>query len=105
MKNILRIVSYSLGGLGAGIAIIPFVPSVFTQIGAAIQQQQAATEAQLAKAAIERKEELKQFTFEAKKKTLDVATCNTNCSNLQSRQFQTRIICNYNYASARINCN
>ncbi|HLO51050.1 MAG TPA: group II intron maturase-specific domain-containing protein, partial [Kamptonema sp.] len=36
---------------------------------------------------------------------LHVATCNTNRSNLQSRHFQTRIKCNYNYASARINCN
>ena len=34
-----------------------------------------------------------------------VTTCNTNHSNLQSTHFQTRIICNYNYASARINCN
>jgi hypothetical protein len=34
-----------------------------------------------------------------------VTTCNTNRSNLQSRHFQTRINCNYNYASARINCN
>ncbi|MHC5674215.1 hypothetical protein [Nostoc sp.] len=34
-----------------------------------------------------------------------VTTCNTNRSNLQSRHFQTRIICNYNYPSARINCN
>ena len=31
-----------------------------------------------------------------------VTTCNTNRSNLQSRHFQTRINCNYNYASARI---
>jgi predicted transposase YbfD/YdcC len=38
-------------------------------------------------------------------KVLDVATCNTNQSNLQSRDFQTRIKCNYNYTSARINCN
>jgi plasmid stabilization system protein ParE len=30
-------------------------------------------------------------------KPLDVATCNTNQSNLQSRDFQTRIICNYNF--------
>ncbi len=36
---------------------------------------------------------------------LHVTTCNTNRSNLQSRHFQTRINCNYNYASARINCN
>ncbi|MHC5915547.1 MAG: hypothetical protein ACYTXE_32160 [Nostoc sp.] len=36
---------------------------------------------------------------------LDVATCNTNRLNLQSRHLQTRIICNYNCASARINCN
>jgi hypothetical protein len=36
---------------------------------------------------------------------VDVTTCNTNRSNLQSRHFQTRINCNYNYASARINCN
>ena len=41
----------------------------------------------------------------ANKLSLDVATCNTNCSNLQSRHFQTRIKCNYNCASARINCN
>ncbi|WP_263627867.1 hypothetical protein [Komarekiella delphini-convector] len=33
---------------------------------------------------------------------LSVTTCNTNRSNLQSRHLQTRIICNYNYASARI---
>ncbi|MBD2682301.1 MULTISPECIES: hypothetical protein [Nostoc] len=36
---------------------------------------------------------------------ITVTTCNTNRSNLQSRDFQTRINCNYNYASARINCN
>ena len=36
---------------------------------------------------------------------LGVATCNTNRSNLQSKHFQTRIKCNYNYTSARINCN
>lgn len=36
---------------------------------------------------------------------VDVATCNTNQSNLQSRDFQTRIKCNYKYTSARINCN
>jgi DNA-binding XRE family transcriptional regulator len=29
---------------------------------------------------------------------LAVATCNTNRSNLQSRHFQTRIICNYNFS-------
>ena len=74
MKNILRTTSYTLGGLGAAVAIIPFIPSVFTQISAAIQQQQAVTEAQLKKAAIARQEELKQFTFEARKKTLDAAS-------------------------------
>ncbi|PHM05995.1 hypothetical protein [Nostoc sp. 'Peltigera malacea cyanobiont' DB3992] len=37
--------------------------------------------------------------------TLAVTTCNTNRSNLQSRHLQTRINCNYNYTSARINCN
>ncbi|MCC5618870.1 hypothetical protein LC605_28060 [Nostoc sp. CHAB 5836] len=36
---------------------------------------------------------------------ISVTTCNTNRSNLQSRPEQTRINCNYNYASARINCN
>ena len=36
---------------------------------------------------------------------LIVTTCNTNHSNLQSTHFQTRIICNYNYTSTRINCN
>ncbi|OYD88949.1 hypothetical protein CDG77_21060 [Nostoc sp. 'Peltigera membranacea cyanobiont' 213] len=36
---------------------------------------------------------------------LGVTTCNTNRSNLQSRHLQTRIKCNYNCASARINCN
>jgi hypothetical protein len=34
-----------------------------------------------------------------------VATCNANRSDLQSRHLQTRIKCNYNCASARINCN
>ena len=33
-----------------------------------------------------------------------VATCNHNRSNLQSRHFQTRIIYNYKFSSARINC-
>jgi len=41
----------------------------------------------------------------AEREALAVTTCNTNRSNLQSRHFQTRINCNYNYASARINCN
>nr|WP_322719670.1 hypothetical protein [Nostoc sp. ChiQUE02]MDZ8232708.1 hypothetical protein [Nostoc sp. ChiQUE02] len=36
---------------------------------------------------------------------VSVVTCNTNRSNLQSRHLQTRIICNYNCASARIICN
>ena len=35
---------------------------------------------------------------------IGVATCNHNRSNLQSRDFQTRIICNYKFISARINC-
>ncbi len=42
---------------------------------------------------------------ESGKWSLIVTTCNTNRSNLQSRHFQTRINCNYNYPSARINCN
>ena len=29
--------------------------------------------------------------------TLDVRACNYKCPNLQSRHFQTRIICNYNF--------
>ncbi len=37
--------------------------------------------------------------------TLAVATCNYNPLNLQSRHFQTRIICNYNFVWTRINCN
>ncbi|MBW4505151.1 MAG: hypothetical protein KME64_01310 [Scytonematopsis contorta HA4267-MV1] len=36
---------------------------------------------------------------------LGVTTCNYKRPNLQSKHFQTRIICNYNYASTRINCN
>jgi all-trans-8'-apo-beta-carotenal 15,15'-oxygenase len=36
---------------------------------------------------------------------LAVVTCNANRSDLQSRHLQTRIKCNYNCASARINCN
>ncbi|MFN6453038.1 MAG: helix-turn-helix domain-containing protein [Nostoc sp. EfeVER01] len=43
--------------------------------------------------------------FRENHSSIGVTTCNTNRSNLQSRHFQTRINCNYNYASARINCN
>jgi hypothetical protein len=35
---------------------------------------------------------------------IPVATCNHNRSNLQSRHFQTRIIYNYKFSPARINC-
>lgn len=41
----------------------------------------------------------------SKLREIPVATCNTNRSNLQSKHFQTRIKYNYNYTSARINCN
>jgi HlyD family secretion protein len=34
-----------------------------------------------------------------------VATCNHKGSNLQSSHFPTRISCNYNFTSTRINCN
>jgi hypothetical protein len=37
--------------------------------------------------------------------SLVVATCDYKSPNLQSSLFSARIICNYNCASARINCN
>lgn len=74
MKNILRTVSYTLGGLGASVAIIPFIPGLFTQIGIAVQQQQETTLAELRKSQIQRGEQIKQFEMNERAKTLDTAS-------------------------------
>ncbi|WP_242055182.1 hypothetical protein [Scytonema hofmannii] len=49
--------------------------------------------------------DVRTFVYKEEIQSVGVITCNTNHSNLQSTHFQTRIICNYNYTSTRINCN
>lgn len=70
-NNALRSTSYVLGGLGISIAVIPFIPTVFIQIGSSIQQQQLAIESQLQKASIDEREGLKQYAIKSRAKTLD----------------------------------
>lgn len=70
-NNTLRFTSYVLGGLGIVIAVIPFVPVVFIQIGSSIRQQQLVIESQLQKASIDQREGLKQHTIKSRAETLD----------------------------------
>lgn len=67
----LRFTSYTLGGLGIGIAVLPFVPIVVVQIGSSIRQQQLAIESQLQKASIDQQEGLKQYAIKSRAATLD----------------------------------
>ena len=74
MKNTLRTSSYVLGSLGAAICLVPFIPAVFQQLGAAIREQQNQVNLQLQKSAITRREELRRYSFAERKKSLDAAS-------------------------------
>ena len=74
MKNTLRTTSYVLGGLGAAICVVPFIPAVFQQVGVAIKEQQDQLNLQLQKSAIARREELLRYSFAERRKSLDAAS-------------------------------
>ena len=74
MKNTLLTTSYILGGLGAAICVVPFIPAVFQQVGVAIREQQDQVNLQLQKSAITRREELRRYSFAERRKSLDAAS-------------------------------
>ncbi|MEM6402386.1 MAG: hypothetical protein AAF757_19530 [Cyanobacteria bacterium P01_D01_bin.116] len=74
MKNTLLTTSYILGGLGAAICVVPFIPAVFQQVGAAIKEQQNQVNLQLQKSAITRREELRRYSLIERRKSLDAAS-------------------------------
>lgn len=74
MKNILRVTSYTLSGLALTLVAVPLIPSAFSMIGLAMQQQRLSTESMLAKNEIDKNESLERFRLNAKAETLDAAS-------------------------------